>query len=239
LREQALGYGGNITFMQPWEIHLKDWVRILFGNVPPEFFIELTIRVTFVYLLVIVCIRLMGKRMASQLSRNELVAISSLAASIGIPIQSPERGLIPALIVALIVVAAQRLVSGKATANERFEKISQGNLSILVNDGRIEPPILKKARISRTEVLARLRAMKVMHLGQVKRLYFEAEGDFTLIRNEDGRPGLSVLPEEDPDMLREQTYRYDLMVCGNCGNEKNEKEVCDNCGHRSFVPGVV
>jgi uncharacterized membrane protein YcaP (DUF421 family) len=226
--------------MQPWEIHLKDWVRILFGNVPPAFFIELTIRVIFVYLLVICCIRLMGKRMASQLSRNELVAISSLAASIGIPIQSPERGLIPAVIVALIVVAAQRFISGKASANERFEKITQGHLSILVNDCCVQFPALKSARISRMEVFARLRSMKVTHLGQVKRLYFEAEGDFTLIRNDEGgRPGLCVLPDEDVDMLKEQGYRHDFMVCGNCGKEKNDKEVCDNCGCRSFVPAVV
>jgi uncharacterized membrane protein YcaP (DUF421 family) len=225
--------------MQPWEIHLKDWSRIFIGNVPPAFFIELIIRVLFVYLLIIFCIRMMGKRMASQLSRNELVAISSLAASIGIPIQSPERGLVPAVIVALIVVVAQRFVSGKATADERFEKLSQGHLSILVTDCYIQPRTLKKVRISRSEVLARLRSMKVMHLGQVKRLYFEAEGDFTLIRNEDGRPGLSVLPEEDTDLLKEQTYRHDFLVCGHCGKEKKEKQVCDNCGSRSFVPAVV
>src|ERR1700743_968274 len=118
--------------MQSWEIHIYDWVRILFGNVPPEFFIEVILRVTFIYFLVIFCIRLMGKRMASQLSRNELTAIASLAASIGIPIQTPDRGLLPALLVALIVVAAQRLVSAKLSRNEPFERKSQGNISILV-----------------------------------------------------------------------------------------------------------
>lgn len=225
--------------MQPWEIHFSDWTRIIFGNVPPEFFIELVIRVSFVYLLVIFCIRLMGKRMAAQLSRNELVAISSLAASIGIPIQSPERGLLPALIVALLVVAAQRIISGRFIRNEKFERRSQGNLSILVNDCCIQPKVLEKARVSRTEVLARLRAMKVLHLGQVRRLYFEAEGDFTLIRNEEGRPGLTVLPEEDPEFLAEQSYCQDFLVCAFCGrkHEPAEKQ-CDNCGHDTFVPAV-
>src|ERR1700709_1612352 len=120
--------------MEPFQIHLSDWSRILFGDVPPEFFIEVLIRVTFIYLLIIFSIRLMGKRMASQLSRNELVAISSLAASIGIPIQKPDRGLLPALIVALIVVAAQRIVSARLARNESFERRSQGNLTILVDE---------------------------------------------------------------------------------------------------------
>jgi uncharacterized membrane protein YcaP (DUF421 family) len=224
--------------MQPWEIHLYDWVRILFGNVPPEFFIELVIRVTFIYLLIIFCIRMMGKRMAAQLSRNELVAISSLAASIGIPIQSPERGLLPAVIVALIVVAAQRIVSARIVRNERFERRSQGNISILVNDCCLQPQILEKARISRTEVFARLRSMKIMHMGQVKRLYFEASGDFTLVKNDDGHPGLSVLPQEDPEFLAEQTYSKDIYVCSNCGRGKQNLPQCSNCGNEEFVPAA-
>jgi uncharacterized membrane protein YcaP (DUF421 family) len=226
-----------MIIMQPWEIHWNDWVRILFGNVPPEFFIELLIRVTFIYILVIFCIRLMGKRMASQLSRNELVAIASLAASIGIPIQSPERGLVPAVIVALLVVAAQRIISGKVIHNERFERRSQGNISILVDDCCIQPGVLEKARISQVEVFARLRAMKVMHLGQVRRLYFEAEGDFTLINHEHPRPGLSVLPEDDPEFRAEQKQRPDVPVCDYCGKDR-AGEVCINCGHQSFVAAV-
>src|SRR5579872_433246 len=120
--------------MQAWEIHWNDWARIFFGNVPPDFFIEVLIRVVFIYLLVIFCIRLMGKRMASQLSRNELVAIASLAASIGIPIQTPDRGLLPALLVALIVVAAQRVVAGRLSYNELFERRTQGSISVLADD---------------------------------------------------------------------------------------------------------
>jgi len=224
--------------MKPWEIHINDWARILFGNVPAEFFIELVIRASFVYVLVIVCIRLMGKRMASQLSRNELVAISALAASIGIPIQSPERGLLPAVVVALLVVAGQRMISRRAAHSERFERRTQGDLSMLVNECCIQPKILEKSRVSRTEVLARLRAMKVMHLGEVKRLYFKAAGDFTLIRQEHPAPGLSVLPVEDPDLLAEQTYHAERPVCSFCGTgQKSPGVSCNNCGHR-YSPGI-
>lgn len=225
--------------MQPWEIHWNDWTRIFFGNVPPEFFVELLIRVTFVYLLVIFCIRMMGKRMAAQLSRNELVAIASLAASIGIPIQSPERGLLPAVIVAMLVVTAQRVISGRLSRNERFERRSQGNISVLVDDCCLNPGVMKKTRVSRNEVMARLRSMKVMHLGQVRRLYFEAEGDFTLIYHEDSRPGLSVLPEEDPEFLAEQNAHPELTVCGYCGRQQDGSiGFCRNCGHKEFVPAV-
>jgi uncharacterized membrane protein YcaP (DUF421 family) len=226
--------------MQSFEIHLNDWSRILFGNTPPEFFIELILRVTFIYLLIIFCIRLMGKRMAAQLSRNELVAIASLAASIGIPIQTPDRGLLPALLVALIVVGAQQLVARISSHNERFERRSQGNISILVDDCCLQMKELRRVRVSRGEIFGRLRARRILHLGQVKRMYFEAGGDFSLIRNDQDIPGLSILPADDPDFLAEQAFSRDFYVCDNCGKAKaSQQGSCENCGENIFVRPVT
>jgi uncharacterized membrane protein YcaP (DUF421 family) len=67
--------------MKPEEINLDDWSRILIGEVPAEFFIEVLIRMTFFYLFLLVSMRLIGKRMNSQLTRNELAALVSLAAA--------------------------------------------------------------------------------------------------------------------------------------------------------------
>ncbi|QJW89539.1 hypothetical protein HNV11_09185 [Spirosoma taeanense] len=75
--------------MKPEEIHLNDWVRILIGEVPGTYFIEIVIRIAFVYLLLSVSMRLMGKRMAAQMNRNELAAQVSLAAAIGMPVWRP------------------------------------------------------------------------------------------------------------------------------------------------------
>jgi len=221
--------------MESWQIHLGDWVRILFGNMPPEFLVEVLIRVVFIYLLVIFCIRMMGKRMAAQLSRNELVAISSLAASIGIPIQTPDRGLLPALLVALIVVAAQRIVAVRIFRHERFETRSQGHISILVDNCCLNIKAMKRARITRQEIFARLRSYRIKHLGQVKRLYFEASGDFTLVRNPEPQPGLSVLPLEDTEFRSAQRYDQDLYVCNNCGAKTSESgKPCASCGNTGY-----
>jgi maltose alpha-D-glucosyltransferase / alpha-amylase len=226
--------------MQSWEIHWNDWVRILLGNMPPEFFVEVVIRVAFIYVLVIFCIRLMGKRMASQLSRNELVAISSLAASIGIPIQTPDRGLLPALLVAMIVVAAQRIVAARLSQNERFERQTQGKISILVDDCCLNVQEMMRVRIGRQEIFARLRALRVKHLGQVKRLYFEAKGDFTLVRNPEAAPGLTVLPAEDEEFRKAQRYSQEEYVCKNCGRRTMTIDTpCKNCASGEFERPMV
>lgn len=92
--------------MKSSEAELWDWMRILFGaEVPPVFLVEVLIRIIIIYLLLIGSMRIMGKRMSSMISRNEMIAMISLAAAIGIPIQDPARGLLPAFIIAGIVIA--------------------------------------------------------------------------------------------------------------------------------------
>jgi len=162
--------------MKSYEIVMDDWMKILIGNVPIHFFLEVVFRVLFVFLLLIFSMRLMGKRMASQLSRNEMVAMSSLAAAIGIPIQAPDRGLLPALIVAIIVILGQRWIARIAAWNEQFEEVSQGDIGVLVYDGVLNIKEMKITRISRERLFAQLRSEGIKHLGQVQRFYFEANG---------------------------------------------------------------
>src|ERR1700712_2197316 len=97
--------------MKPDEIKLSDWKRILFGQVPPEFYIELVIRGLLVYLLLMVAMRLLGKRMSGQVSRLEMIALVSLASAVGVPLLSPMNGILPAVIIAIIIVGVVRLIS--------------------------------------------------------------------------------------------------------------------------------
>src|SRR3954471_17896068 len=93
------------------DIKITDLRRILIGDLPASFYIEAFFRLAIIYVILVFSMRLMGKRMASQLSRNELVALVTLAAAIGVPILSPDRGVIPGIIIAIILVFMERWVS--------------------------------------------------------------------------------------------------------------------------------
>lgn len=110
--------------MQPQDIHFSDWMRILVGEVPFSFYIELTIRAFFVYLILMVSMPTMGKRMSSQLSRNELAALVSLAAAVGIPMMASDRGILAAVVIAFVLIAIQRVIAMRAFTNENFENFS-------------------------------------------------------------------------------------------------------------------
>src|SRR5215218_1790042 len=117
--------------MKPEEIKLSDWGRIVFGETPPEFFIELIFRTLFIFLLLIISMRVFGKRMAAQITRIEMVALFSLAAAIGVPLQAPDRGLLPAVIIALVVVIVGRLVALFMFRSQTFEARVKDRLTIM------------------------------------------------------------------------------------------------------------
>lgn len=228
--------------MKKQQIHLDDWQRILVGEVPASFYVELIFRALMVYLILMISMRAMGKRMSGQLSRNELSALVSLAAAVGVPMMAPNRGILPAMVIAVVVIGSQRIIADRAAKNQSFEKISQGNISVLIADSIINIENLEKVGLAQAEVFAQLRGQSIKHLGMVDRFYMEANGAFTLIKKNQASPGLSIIPDLDQDFANEQNYAGDLLVCDTCGKSgpltiRNTK--CPNCGHSSWLPAVA
>jgi uncharacterized membrane protein YcaP (DUF421 family) len=229
--------------MKPEEIKLSDWARIFFGQVPPEFYVELVIRALFVYALLMLSMRFLGKRMATQMSRLELAAMVSLASAIGVPLLSPTNGLLPALVIAAIIIGVTRLISLLSIKSEKFERITQGDVDTLVEDGVMHIDIMQRVRITRERLFAQLRSENLFHLGMIKRAYLEADGTFTLIPNKEKQPGLLVLPDWDKSFIGERVNWTDITICKECGEKKpdNRKQgeiSCQNCGANDWTQAV-
>jgi uncharacterized membrane protein YcaP (DUF421 family) len=230
--------------MKPEEIKLFDWSRLLLGPVPPEFYLELIIRGCLVYALLMISMRLLGKRMSTQISRLELGALVSLASAVGVPLLSPMNGILPAFIIAIIIVGLTRLISFISTKNQKFENATQGDLDTLVEDGVMRLNIMKRVRITRERLFAQMRSENLTHLGKVKRVYMEANGTFSIVANEEKQPGLLVLPDWDKGFIDEKVDWTNVSICKECGEEKpnasNNGDVkCKNCGANAWTKAVL
>jgi uncharacterized membrane protein YcaP (DUF421 family) len=228
--------------MKKQDIHISDWLRILVGEVPGSFYLELLLRAAIIFLLLMLSMRFMGKRMSGLLSRNELVAMVSLAAAVGIPLTAADRGILPAVIIAIIVVYIERWISARAFRNEDFERYAIGKLDILVSDGVIDLHILKKVRISRERLMAELRGSGIKQLGSVKRFYMEASGFFTLIKNEKPNEGLLILPSWDEEFCKRLNCSQEQIACSSCGLLR-QKPIdpgyrCPHCGASQWTVAV-
>src|ERR1700709_2065014 len=124
--------------MKKEDIHIDDLWRILHGNIPLEFYVELFIRAFVVYLLIAFGMRYMRKRISSELNRTELAGMATLAAATGLVILAPDRGILPAVIVFLVLIGCKRIVDRKNYRDEKFESLTEGNMSTLVKDGVLQ-----------------------------------------------------------------------------------------------------
>jgi uncharacterized membrane protein YcaP (DUF421 family) len=226
--------------MKPEDIKLWDWQRMFLGEVPPVFLLEVVLRITVVYIILMVSMRLLGKRMSAQMSRNEMAALVSLAAAIGVPILSPDRGLLPAIVIAVVVVTINRITAQWSAKNQKVESLTQGNLDTLVKDAVMNVDAMTKTRISKERLLAQLRSENVKQMGEVKRLFMEADGTFTMIKEKNPMPGLPVIPETDIEFLR-QLKPNGVLVCHYCGNQNQTGRhdiSCTNCKSTDWVRAV-
>jgi uncharacterized membrane protein YcaP (DUF421 family) len=215
-----------------------DVVRMLLGDTPGTFVVEVILRISVLYAVLVVATRLMGRRLAAGLSRNELSALVSLAAAIGPAVQDPQRGLLPPMIVAGLVVLFQRRVARATTQSRRAETLLQGNIVTLLSEGRIDLKLAKRNGISRERLMAQIRTRGLEHLGKLERLYLEPDGSFSAVAHRGGRPGLTSIPEWDEDMLREQET-VDASVCRSCGALfEKPPPACPFCGSKDWTRAV-
>ena len=220
--------------MKEHEIKLSDIQRMLIGEVPFHFYLEVIFKVAVIYLILMVSMRLMGKRMSTQLSRNEMAAVASLAAAVGVPLMNPDRGLLPAVVIAMVILFYQLLIARRAAKDKKFESLTQGSYNMLIKDGVLNVDAMTLTRISRERVFAQLRSASISHLGMVRRLYFEAGGGFSLLKAGEPKPGLSVLPGWDKQLNAYLNVPVNIEVCRNCGCPKpsgtgGENPSCGNC----------
>ena len=163
------------------------------------------------YIIVLIVMRLMGKREIGQLQPFELaisIMIADLAstpmADTGIPI---TNGIIPilALLVMHLVISILNMKSMKA------RQILCGKPSILIYRGRIDEKMLKKERFTINELEERLRGNNIVNIGDVEYAILETSGQITVIQKPNKR---NTIPEDFGIQPEYEGISYDLVVDG-------------------------
>ncbi|CAA9253148.1 MAG: hypothetical protein AVDCRST_MAG95-1976 [uncultured Adhaeribacter sp.] len=164
--------------MKPEDIVITDYMRILLGEVSWSFLIEIIIRVMVIFLILVVAMRILGKRMAARLSRTEMAAMVSLAAANGVPLLAPDRGILPLAIIAAVIIGVQKVIAWRAMKDTAFEGKIMDDMDILVKDGALQLNCMEQTRMSQEQVFARCCYEQIDNLGKVQRAYMEANGGF-------------------------------------------------------------
>jgi uncharacterized membrane protein YcaP (DUF421 family) len=230
--------------MKKEDIQWDDWHRILIGSAPTSFLLEVLIRTIIMYLVLLVVLRLMGKRMGGQLTISELAVMVTLGAIICVPMQVPDKGIVQGIFVLLCAWAFQRGFTLLGIRNSKMENLIQGKEAVLVKDGVLEVAQLNAANISRQQLYGVLRAQNIYNLGEVERVYIEGSGIFSVFKLDAPKPGLSLFPTRDDKILDGQQkadeHFYVCRMCGRTAESEREKNGhCNNCGCENWEEAII
>jgi uncharacterized membrane protein YcaP (DUF421 family) len=216
-------------------VELGQWHRLLFGSAPEDFLLEVLFRTAIMYVTLMLIVRLLGKRMSGQLSNLELAVMVTLGAIVSAPMQVGERGLLAPLVLLSVVLCLQRGIGAVTARSPRAERVVFGHGSTLVRDGRIVVSSMRQSCISHEQLFSALRNHGIRQLGEVRRVYLEAHGVFSVIKRERPKPGLAIMPAADGAMQKDFA-RAELSVCRFCGLVVQRAGVrCADCGRADLV----
>ncbi len=228
-------------FMKKEEIHIWDIKRILFGEAPPEFMLEVFIRSLVVYLIAVIIVRWMGKRMNGQHSIIELAVMIMMGAIISLPMQAPDRGILQGVLVLLVTLGLLRGINMLGYRNAKIERTVHGDVFTLIKDGILQKSVQESTRITNQQVFEVLRSRQIYNLATVKRMYLEPYGIFSIYKEEKQKPGLPVFPHIDETIYQNyESVSADEKACSNCGTIQGAAlSTCPSCGKDNWVKAII
>ena len=167
------------------------------------------VRTILLYVILIVGVRVLGKRQIGELEPIELVLtllISDLAA---VPMQDFGIPLINGVVPIVTLLALSMLLSFLSMRSIRFRRLICGDPTTLIRDGVIQQDALRRNRFTVDELIEGLRAQGVSDLATVKFAVLETNGQLSVLLYPDEAP---ATPKQLGKPVRDDVFLPVVLV---------------------------
>jgi uncharacterized membrane protein YcaP (DUF421 family) len=142
---------------------------------------EFIVRAAIVYLAVLVMVRLTGKRTVGQFTPFDLIVVMLLAESVSGSVSGQDGSLVGGLIAAASLVALDVLTSVLTSRSRRMDSLVEGNPVVIGRDGVIYKDVLRRERVSESDVEKSLREADC-DLEAMRMAILEADGRISVLK---------------------------------------------------------
>ncbi len=180
------------------------------------------IRTIFLYLVLVLVVRLMGKRQIGEMEASEFVVTMLVANLAAIPMQDGGIPLYSGLIPILTVLGVELVLSAASLRSVRFRQLLCGKPVILVDNGKILRENLRRTRVTLDELTELLREKGEMSPRTVQYAILETNGNLSVFPYPKYAPasagdaGIRVKDQLLPYTIIADGYLYreNLALCG-------------------------
>ena len=145
-------------------------------------------RTIILYALLILVIRLMGKRQIGQMEASEFVVTMLVANLASIPMQDSGIPLFSGMIPIVTVLGMELVLAGASLRSLFVRKLLCGKPVILIENGNILQKNLRKTRVTLDELTGHLRQKDVLDIKSVQYAILETNGNLSVFPYPKDRP---------------------------------------------------
>ena len=150
--------------------------------------LQIVLRTGVIYLLVLVGVRLSGKREVGQMTPFDLTLLLLLSNSVQNAMTGPDTSLLGGVIAASTLLVLNYLVADVALGSRRMRKIIEGEPSLLVHDGQVIQSHMAREHVSMDELHRALREHGINNCDQVALAVLEVDGSISCLKYDEINP---------------------------------------------------
>ncbi len=150
-------------------------------------------RTIILYFVIILAVRVMGKRQIGELQSSELVVTILISELAAIPMQESERPFLFGLIPIITLVCFELIFAYVSMSSMKVRRIIIGSPSIIIKNGIISQKEMRRQRYSIDDLLEDIRFAGCKSLDEVEFAVLESNGKLSVFPKEDLCP---IVPEQ-------------------------------------------
>lgn len=142
---------------------------------------EFIVRAAAVYLVLMLMVRLAGKRTVGQFTPFDLLVVMLLSESVSNSLSGGDESLVGGLVVAATLMVLNTAFAVASARSRRVEEVTEGTPVLVGRDGQVFEQVLKRERVGIGEFEKALREADC-DLAEVKCAFLETDGSFSILK---------------------------------------------------------
>ncbi|MBM7605780.1 uncharacterized membrane protein YcaP (DUF421 family) [Metabacillus crassostreae] len=149
-----------------------------------EWFLTIVARTLFLYFLIVIIFRLMGKREIGELSILDLVVFIMIAEMAVTAIEDEKDPLIHTVVPMSLLMIIQISLAYLSLKNQKIRHLLDGKPTIIINRGKVDEHAMKTQRYNFDDLMTQLRDKNISNVADVEFAILEPTGKLSVIEKQ-------------------------------------------------------
>lgn len=150
--------------------------------------LQIALRTAVIYLVVLIGVRLSGKREVGQMTPFDLTLLLLISNSVQNAMTGPDTSLLGGVVAASTLLVLNYGIGNLSGANRAFRKLVQGEPSLLVHDGQAIESHMASEHVSMDELQRALREHGIANVHDVALAVLEVDGSISCMKYDEIKP---------------------------------------------------